>query len=110
MAQVMSWRPKKRNIRYSGKPEWIPDQIYTEALSAKRFYNEDWEFWVWDVSRTDNVPLPVAEDACIRGLKKALNRVQFVYGPRVAKWYEEFLDMGGIFTKVKHPTYEKRLG
>jgi hypothetical protein len=108
--QVASWQPKKRNIGYSEKPEGIPDAIYTEALAAKRFYNEQWEFWVWDVSRTDNVPLHVAEDACIRGLQKAINRIKFVYGDRVGEWYERFLDMGDIFQKVKHPDYIKRLG
>lgn len=108
--QVMSWRPSKRNIRYQEKPDWLPDTIYTEALAAKRFYNELWEFWVWEVSRTDNVSVVEAEDACIRGLKKALNRVGFVYGDKVAAWYEQFLEMGDIFSKVKHPEYIKRLG
>ena len=103
--ESMSWRPKKRNIRYQDCPDWLPQDIYIEALAAKRFYNEDWEFWVWEEARSANVSMARAEDACIRGLNKALNRVQFVYGPRVAKWYREFLDMGDIFQKVKHPEY-----
>ena len=107
---VTSWRPKKRNIGYSDKPPEIPDAIYTEALAAKRFYNEEWEFWVWDTARTDNVPLHVAEDACIRGLRKAINRIKFVYGDSIGEWYERFLGMGDIFDKVKHPDYIKRLG
>ena len=108
--EVMSWRPKKRNVRYQEKPDWLPDEIYAEALAAKRFYNEDWEFWVFAESMDANVCQATAEDACIRGLQKALHRVQFVYGPKVAKWYLEFLDMGDIFQKVKHPEYIARLG
>ena len=106
----MTWMPKKRNVRYEDKPEGIPDWVYTEAVTAKRFYNEMWEFWVWDVSRTDNVPLHVAEDACIRGLQKAILRVKLVYGDAVGEWYERFLDMGDIFRKVSHPEYVKKLG
>ena len=108
--QVLSWRPKKRNIRVQEKPEWLPEYIYNEALAAKRFYNEDWEFWVWRESLAHNVSVPVAEDACIRGLKKALNRIQFVHGPKIAQWYIEFLDMGDIFRKVKMPDYLPQLG
>ena len=106
----LSWRPKKRNIRFTEKPEWVPQHIYNEALSAKKFYNEDWEFWVWQESLKANVSVAVAEDACIRGLKKALNRIQFIWGQEVSQWYLEFLDMGDIFSKVKHPEYLPRLG
>lgn len=112
-----SWRPKKRNVRYTERPEWVPDWVYTEALAAKRFYNEDWEFWVWRESINHNCSQAEAEDACIRGLKKALDRINFVYsslfgyqmGSKIAKWYEEFLDMGDLFRKVNHLTYEKKL-
>ena len=106
----MTWMPKKRNVRYQEKPDWVPDSVYSEAQCAKRFYNEDWEFWVFAESQDANVSQAVAEDACIRGLKKALNRVSYVYGPKVGKWYEEFLDMGDIFDKVKHPEYRNQLG
>ena len=108
--EVMSWRPKKRNVRYQERPDWLPEEIYSEALAAKKFYNEDWEFWVFAESRDANVSQAVAEDACIRGLRKALYRVQFVYGPKVAKWYLEFLDMGDIFSKGNHPEYIAKLG
>lgn len=108
--EVMSWRPKKRNIRIQAKPEWLPEQIYNEALSAKRFYNEDWEFWVWQEAQAHNCSVALAEDACIRGLKKALNRIQFIWGPKVAEWYIGFLDMGDIFSKVKYPEYLPKLG
>lgn len=105
----MTWMPKKRNVRYEECPEGIPPWVYTEAVTAKRFYNENWEFWVWDVSRTDNVPVHVAEDACIRGLQKAIYRVKHVYGDAIGEWYERFLDMGDIFRKVRHPDYIKKL-
>ena len=102
-----SWRPKKRSVYYAEKPEWIDDWIYTEAITAKRFYNEEWEFWVWNESLGRNVSQAVAEDACIRGLKKALDQVKFVYGDKVGQWYLEYLDMGDIFRRVQHPVYQK---
>ena len=108
--EVMSWRPKKRNIRIQGRPEWLPEHIYNEALAAKRFYNEDWEIWVWQEAQAHNCSTALAEDAWIRGLKKALNRIQFIWGPKVSKWYIEFLDMGDIFSKVKLPEYKAQLG
>lgn len=116
MPILQSWRPKLRNIKYDTRPEGIPEAIYIEALAAKRFYNEQWEFWVWSEAQQKSaesggdIPISEAEDACIRGLKKALNRVKFVYGDAVGEWYERFLDMGDIFNKVKHPDYQKRLG
>lgn len=106
----MTWMPKKRNVQYEDKPEGIPDYIYSEALTAKKFYNEDWEFWVWSEAQNHNVPLHIAEDACIRGIQKAIHRVKYVYGDQIAEWYERFLGMGDIFTKVRHPDYIKKLG
>lgn len=99
---VQSWRPKRRNVKYAEKPDWLPEQIYLEAKAAKRFYNEEWEFWVHIESIKANKNIAETEDACIRGLKKALDRIQFIWGPKVAKWYIEYLDMGDIFSKVKH--------
>lgn len=99
------WRPKKRSVYYSRKPEWVDDWVYTEALTAKKFYNEDWEFWVWQESLKQNCNQAIAEDACIRGLKIALDRIKFVYGDNVGRWYLDFLDMGDIFRKVAHPDY-----
>jgi len=104
---VPSWRPKRRQVYYTEKPDFVPDWVYTEAVTAKRFYNENWEFWVDLESKTTNVPVHIAEDACIRGLKKALDQTDFVFGPKVAKWYKEFLDMDSVFTKVMHPKYTK---
>jgi hypothetical protein len=103
----LSWRPKLRHCVYQEKPEWLPDWIYTEAVTAKRFYNEQWEFWVWMESRDANVSQAIAEDACIRGFKKALDRVKFVYGSKVAKWYREYLEMDDILRKVRHPEYKE---
>ena len=107
---VQSWRPKKRNVRYQAKPDYVPDWVYTEALQAKKFYNEDWEFWVYRTAMDYNCSQAEAEDACIRGLYKVFLQLQVVYGPKVGKWYEDFLEMGDLFTKVQHPDYVKRLG
>lgn len=105
------WRPKKRSVYYQEKPLWLDDWVYIEALTAKRFYNEEWEFWVWQESLRENVSQAIAEDACIRGLKKALDQIKFVYGDKVGQWYLEFLEMGDIFRKVQHPEYkQKQLG
>jgi hypothetical protein len=91
------------------KPDWLPAEIYTEAMVAKRFYNAQWEFWVWLVSCEHNCSQAKAEDACIRGIKKELAKIKFVYGDLIGRWYEEFLEMGDIFDKVKHPVYTKKL-
>lgn len=101
----MTWMPKARQIVLHPKPDFVPDWIYTEAVTAKRFYNQDWEFWVWAEAQKYNCSQAVAEDACIRGLQKALHRVKFIYGDKIGKWYVEFLDMGDIFQKVRHPDY-----
>jgi hypothetical protein len=101
-----TWKPKLRNIVMTERPEWVPEWVYTEAITAKRFYNGMWEFWVWEEAKRNNVSQAVAEDACIRGLKTAIDRVKYVYGAKIGKWYEEFLDMKDIFTKVKHPEYK----
>lgn len=107
---LTTWRPSQRNIKYAEKPDWVPDHIYNEAMAAKRAYNRDWEFWVWSTSQDFNVPVHVAEDACIRGIKKEFYKYSLVHGEKIGKWFEEFLEMGDIFNKVKHPEYEKKLG
>lgn len=111
MAAILTtWKPQLRNITFTERPEWIEEWIYTEALAAKRFYNASWEFWVWEEAQRNNCSQAVSEDACIRGIQTAINRIKFIYGDRVGKWYEEFLDMKDIFTKVKHFDREKKLG
>lgn len=105
-----SWRPKRRSVYYAEKPDAVPDWVYTEAVAAKRFYNENWEFWVWMTARDHNCSIAEAEDACIRGLKKSILLTQVIYGERVGRWYEEFLDMGDIFNKVYHPQYLPVIG
>lgn len=107
---IPSWRPSLRNVKYQEKPEDIPQAVYQEAVCAKQFYNEKWEFWVWQVAEEHNVPMSEAEDACIRGLKKAILQINHVYGDKIARWYEDFLDMGDIFNKVNHPIYINKLG
>lgn len=106
----MTWMPKKRNIGYSDKPPEIPDAVYQDAIGAKRFYNENWEFWVWAEAQYYNKSLPEVEDACIRGVKKAILRTKYIYGDAIGEWYERYLDMGDIFEKVDHPIYERKLG
>ena len=110
MIVIPTWQPKSRNCTYQPKPEGIPEWVYTEAITAKRYYNEQWEFWVWQVSQEHNCSVPIAEDACIRGLKKAILQIYLVYGDNIGKWYEDFLDMGDIFKKVSHPIYLPKLG
>ena len=105
-----AWKPRKRNIKLYPQPDYVPDWVYTQAITIKRAYNENWDFWVWQVSQADNVPLRIAEDACIRGIKKEINRFKLVYGPKVGQWFEEFLEMKDIFSKVKHPEYLAILG
>lgn len=110
MLSVLSWRPKKRNVTYQPRPDFVPEWVYTEAMTAKKFYNEDWEFWVYNEAKSRNCSQAIAEDACIRGLQKVLHQIDYVYGPKIAKWYREYLDMGDIFRKVRHPDYIKKLG
>lgn len=104
-----TWQPKLRNCRYQERPKEIPLPVYNEALCAKRYYNENWEFWVWQTSKEYNVSVAEAEDACIRGLKKSILQIYFVYGDKIGRWYEDFLDLGDIFTKVNHPIYLNKL-
>lgn len=104
---LTTWRPSLRNVTFSEKPDWVPDWVYTEAMVAKRTYNVSWEFWVSDVARQHNCSQADAEVACIRGLKTAIDRLTYVYGSKIGKWYEEFLDMKDLFTKVKLPEYQE---
>ncbi len=106
----MSWMPRLRNVSYSPRPPEIPLPVYNEAVAAKKFYNEQWEFWVYEEAQRNNLPLPKVEDACIRGLQKAIFQIKFVWGDKIARWYEDYLDMGDIFRKVNHPTYLNQLG
>lgn len=107
---LTNWKPNIRKVVFQDQPEWIPDWLYTQAVAAKRKYNEQWDFWVWQVSRDFNVSQSLAEDACIRGIKKEILQQYVVYGPKIGKWFEEFLEMGDIFNKIKHPEYLAQLG
>lgn len=106
-----SWRPKFSNIDQNPvKPDFVPDEIYTYALAAKSQYNTNWEMWVYTESVLHNRPLAETEDACIRGIKKMFLQNRYVYGDKIGKWFEEFMDMDSIFSKVKSwPTFEARL-
>lgn len=104
------WKPSMRNITVPEKPEWVPDWVFTIAVSAKYEYNARWEFWVYKVSLDNNCSVAKAEDACIRGIQKEINRFKLVHGDKIGAWFEEFLDMGDIFRKVQHPEYIKKLG
>lgn len=104
-----SWRPRMRNITYSERPDFVDDAVYAQAKAAKWTYNANWEQWVWETAQRFNVNQAQAEDACIRGIKKEILKQYVVYGPQVGKWFEEFLDMGDIFNKVKHPEYQLKL-
>ena len=107
-----TWRPSVKQAQdvYDPKPDFVPDWVYNDAKMCKCQYNTNWEFWVWQVSQRDNVPLPIAEDACIRGIKKEFLRYRLIYGDRVGSWFEDFLDMNSVFRKVKHNDYRKQLG
>ena len=105
-----TWRPKKRQVYYGDCPDWIPKTIYNEAVMAKRYYNENWEHWIWLTAQDHNCSIPIAEDACIRGIKREILQIQIVYGEQIGKWFEEYLDMKDIFSKVNHPTYTPKLG
>lgn len=104
------WKPTLRNCVYKERPEEIPIHVYNEALAAKRYYNEHWEFWVWQTAQEYNVSIALAEDACIRGLRKAILQIYVVYGDKIGRWYEDFLDMKDIFNKVNYPIYLPKLG
>ncbi len=99
--QLLSWRPKKKHIKDTKKPDFVPDWVYTEAQAAKFFYNDNWEYWVYCESQKHNTPIPETEDACIRGIKKEFLKMRMVYGDKIGQWFEDFMEMGDIFSKVK---------
>jgi hypothetical protein len=104
------WKPSRRNITYEERPPEIPEWVYIQAITAKRQFNENWEFWVWQVSQDHNCSQAIAEDACIRGIKKEILRHRHIYGDAIGDWFERFLDMKDIFNKVSHPEYVNQLG
>lgn len=110
MITITNWKPSLRNITVAERPDWVPVPIYQEALAAKRHYNAAWDWWVYEVSRTHNVPMAEAEEACVRGVKKEIAKTKFIYGDKIGTWFEEFLDMSSIFNKTQHPDYYNELG
>lgn len=107
---VTGWKPSLRNCTYEERPEWVPDEVYKSALAAKRTYNSGWEFWVWQVAQDYNVSQALAEDACIRGLIKEINRTRLVYGDKIGNWWEDFMDMKSLYAKVSQPLWIPELG
>lgn len=108
---IPSWRPKASHMDVvPPKPEWVPDWVYTNALSARHQYNTNWEMWVYMVSVQNNKPLAETEDACIRGIKKMFLQNRYVYGDKIGQWFEDFMDMDSIFSRVRGwPQWEARL-
>ena len=115
---ITGWRPKLRTLVLQEKPDWLPEEIYKEACAHKRYYNAGWEEWVFHTADAYNVSQAEAEDACIRGIQKEFYKTRLAYtkaygeelGNRIGVWFEQFMEMGDIFNKVKHPEYLKELG
>lgn len=107
---ITAWRPNLRKCVFQDRPDYVPIEVYNEAMTHKRQYNAEWEYWVWNVSQQYNCSQAVAEDACIRGIKKEFAKMCFIWGDKIGKWFEDFMEMGDIFNKVKHPEYLPELG
>ena len=106
---LTTWKPSLRRCVFQERPDDIPDEVYKQAVAAKRQYNENWEFWVYLVSQDFNVSQGEAEEACIRGIKREILKLYVIYGDRIGKWFEEYLEMGDIFNKIRYPIYVPRL-
>ena len=106
---INTWKPSLRKIRFQPRPDYVPKAVYSEAVGAKRVYNEHWEFFVFHTSQEFNVSQQVAEEACLRGLKKEFNKMRVIWGDKVGIWFEDFMEMGDIFRKIKLPEYKAQL-
>lgn len=109
LIEVNSWKPSVRKIRMHPQPDWVPDAVYTEAVAAKRNYNEKWEFLVYQTSLDYNVSQQLAEEALLRGLIKEFYKMRVIYGDKIGIWFEDFMEMGDIFRKIKLPEYKAQL-
>lgn len=115
---ITTWRPSLRKMIIQEKPDWLPEEIYKEAMAHKRHYNAEWEYWVWAVAEAHNCSQAVAEEACIRGIKKEFYKTRVAYtktygtelGNRIGLWFEQFMEMGDIFDKFRYPDYVPELG
>lgn len=105
-----SWKPSLRKCEFQPKPDFVPEEVYKEAVALKRHYNAEWEYWVWNVSEDFNVSQAEAEDACIRGIQKAFNQVYHIWGDKIGTWFEQFMELGDLTRKVDHPIYLPELG
>lgn len=109
MIILNSWKPSIRTCVFQEKPDFVPDEVYKEALGHKRHYNERWEFWVYLVSKDFNCSQAEAEEACIRGIKREFLKMRFIWGDRIGQWFEEFMEMDGVFKNIKLPEYLPKL-
>lgn len=105
-----SWKPNLRKCEFQPKPDFVPEDVYKEAMALKRHYNAEWEYWVWNVSEDFNVSQAEAEEACIRGIQKAFNQVYLIRGDKIGTWFEQFMELGDLMRKVDHPIYLPELG
>lgn len=106
----MSWKPSIRNIKLYDRPDWVPEVVYTEAVGAKYNYNAMWEFVVHRTASDYNVSQQIAEEAMLRGLDKEFKKMHVIWGDRIGQWFEDFMEMGDIFTKIKLNSYQAKLG
>ena len=113
-----SWKPNLRKCEFQPRPDFVPEEVYKEAVALKRHYNAEWEFWVWNISMEYNVSQAEAEDACIRSIQKEFYKTKLVcvkeygedLGNRIATWFEQFMELGDLMRKVDHPIYLPELG
>ena len=104
------WVPKERNCVYQEKPGFVPEGVYKEALAAKRHYNANWEWWVFNTMQEYNVNEAEAWEACKRGILKEFLKWEVIYGDQVGKWCREFMEMDDIFNGLKLPEYKLEIG
>lgn len=106
----MNWKPSIRNIKIYDRPDWIPEVVYTEAVGAKHNYNARWEYVVHRTALDYNVSQQVAEEAMLRGLDKEFKKMRVIWGDKIGKWFEDFMEMGDVFAKIKLNDYHAKLG
>ncbi|OHE79021.1 MAG: hypothetical protein A3F67_10950 [Verrucomicrobia bacterium RIFCSPHIGHO2_12_FULL_41_10] len=107
---IGGWSPKPHKVKYPAKPKEVPEWLYNEAKAAKRQYNENWEFWVYETAKQHDVSIEEAERACIRGISRELFKIKLIYGSMLAGWFENYLEMSSIFEKVNKLTGDVKNG
>jgi hypothetical protein len=104
------WIPRERNCVYQERPDFVPEEVYSEALAAKRHYNANWEWWLFDTMKQYNCSEAEAFEACKRGVLKEFLKWDVIYGYRIGKWTREFMEMDDIFNGLKTPNYKMEIG